>query len=133
MNILKAALSRRAALGRIMGGAALAPTLAQNLASSAISAQATAPLKPLTEGAMVPPSASPISEAEHLLRKPLRWLHAKTQGDFQDRVMYRQGPFDPDIAALNSLPYASRVRMQQHRDKATRSQLDGLREKLGWF
>lgn len=130
-SLLRSALSRRAALGRIIGGAALAPVIAQDAARSATHASIGQSLMGFDRYGGAPVSDSGQS-VDWILKRPLRLLYNQRDAEATERLMWRLGPFDPDIACLESVSYGQRCRMQRTRDRATKSVLDDLRKQLGW-
>lgn len=128
-RILDAMMGRRAALGRILGGAALTPMVAKATAAGAIQESVT---KSLIGASQYGPPMSGDTDPTWLLQKPLRRLYSAKQGAVCARVAFRLGPFDPDIACLESVSYGQRCRMQKTRDDAAKTILDDLREQLGW-
>lgn len=132
MKFLRSALSRRAALGRLIGGAAAAPLLGPTL----INADKAMAMHGAIAGANFgssQPAAMPVQDPDWLIKKPIMDLLRRRETEANIKMVHRLGAFDADIASLNSVAYGQRVRMQIKRDAAARSVLDDLRQKLGWF
>jgi hypothetical protein len=107
-------MARRAFL-RGAGTAALAAPIAAKAAVNNAMAQHTGGA--LGSVLQQPPSAPAAINTPPELQA-LYDLSQKRQERAQQLVAYRDGHFDADIAALRSLPHASKVRMQQARDDA---------------
>lgn len=83
-----------------------------------------------------PPSPDPSWSAKSRASKWLRDLIRGHQEDNSLNLAYRDGVFEPDLAALRSCSYAARVAWQRRRDVARRDQAKGWQSKLsslmGW-
>ena len=113
---------RRMFLRRAVGAAAFAPlagsAVGEELRAGAMRLQAQAPLL------INPPQES----------GPLSWRVQRARSAYdlassasRDNLMFRVGPFDPDIAALGSVSNSAKARMQRQRDDRRRSLLERLR------
>ena len=128
------ALARRAFL-RFAGGAAAAPPLlpavAQQRVGGSIASLSWA--TPLTHPEEGMPTSGLASNQEGPIRKVLRQALQRAQNDTDASMIFRLGAFEPDIAALVSVSYVAKCRMQRVRDERRRSIADEIRRKLGWL
>ncbi len=107
-------LARRAFLRFIPVVAAAGPMAAKAAVNGAMSQQVAGALGQALNGApsaLQAPNMPPEIQA-------LYDLTAKRREQAQQIIAYRDGHFDADIAALRSLPHATKVRMQLARDDA---------------
>lgn len=100
-------MNRRSVLKMLGMGAAAAPAVGKSLINPMTEPWKVPGYAILKEGPATPTSLDPTYD---LLHKYLRPLYRQNEDRVNSRML--TGGFDPDVAALQSISYGTRVRMQ---------------------
>lgn len=125
-----AKLARRALLGRVLGGAAMAPLL-PHMAARAAADNIVALTVPMDGASNVTWRLSVPGERLSRFCDEA----SASRREIERAAMHRLGGLEPDLASLQSVSYARKATMQRQRDRAAyeanESWLAGLRRSLG--